>query len=312
MDEFALIESFFKSRQKARPDVVIGMGDDAACLQIPNQKQLLVSSDTLIANVHFHADWDAYAIAYKAVMVNVSDIAAMGGQPQWLTLALTLPGIDEIWLERFSQGLFDIALVGGDTTRGSLSLTLTIHGLVDHGRVIKRDGAKPGDVIYVSGELAAAALAVNLPDSILTNHCERLMQKLQYPKPRIDLNTYLQAFASSAIDISDGLLADLNHICRASHVGACLDLANIPIHPLVKRYKPESALQLALTGGDDYELCFTVKAQQNQVFLQAISQANVTCYPIGIIEQQTSIRYKNVETGTFEVLSVNGYNHFKE
>ena len=318
MDEFALIGRYFQSILHERTDVVLGIGDDAACLQVPVDQQLLVSSDTLVADVHFCQSWDAYDIAFKAVMVNVSDIAAMAGTPSWITLALTLPSYDESWLQRFSQGLhdalnrFNIALVGGDTTRGPLSMTLTIHGLVPTGKALRRSGAKPGDKIYVSGEIGAAALAVSfLPAAHELDEADRrvLLEKLQHPHPRMDLVPYLQTYATAAIDISDGLSADLNHLCVASHVGACLDLESIPVHPLVKKHQGDNALDFALRGGDDYELCFTVSPKHETLFLRDLEQAGLRCYFIGDIEVATGLKAK-MKHGEINVLCTDGYRHF--
>ncbi len=317
MDEFTLISHFFLSIKNERTDVVFGIGDDAACLDVPAGQQLLVSSDTLVAGVHFCQTWDAYDIACKAVMVNVSDIAAMGGTPCWLTLALTLPAFDEQWLQRFSDGLrdslkqFNIALIGGDTTRGPLSMTLTIHGCVPLGKAVRRSGAKPGDKIYVTGELGAAALAVAFlsktghdPDDMAI-----LRDKLQHPLPRVDFSSYLLAYATSAIDISDGLSADLNHICVASHVGASLHLKSIPVHPLIKKYKLDDALDFALRGGDDYELCFTVSPELETLMLRSLAMAGLNCYLIGEIEVGSGLWAKTAE-GERVALSARGYQHF--
>lgn len=317
MDEFALIDTFFKSITHDRDDVVVGIGDDAACLHVPSGMQLVVSSDTLVADVHFLSTWDAYDIACKAVMVNVSDIAAMAATPCWLVLALTLPALNPHWLERFSDGLrdslsrFNMALIGGDTTRGPLSMTLTVHGLVANGKALRRSGAKPGDIIYVSGELGAAALAVAYLNRQEIDKADWLVliDKLQHPRPRVDLISYLQQFATAAIDISDGLTADLNHICVESRVGACLHLEKIPTHPLVKQYKGNEALDFALSGGDDYELCFTIASEHESSFLASLSAANVTCYAIGVIETLTGIRARNA-TGVLVPLDVRGYSHF--
>ncbi len=317
MDEFSLINTFFKSISHHRPDVIFGIGDDAACLDVPPGMNLLVSCDTLVEDVHFKSHWGAYNIACRAVMVNVSDIAAMGGTPCWATLALTLPTYDEVWLKCFSDGLhdsfarFNIALIGGDTTRGPLSITLTIHGLVEKGHVIKRSGASVGDKIYVSGELGAAALGVDVltgPPIPEADHT-LLMKKLFHPHPRVDLQPYLQAFATAAIDISDGLSSDLNHLCSASGVGACLNTDTVPIHPLVKHYKRGAALDFALHGGDDYELCFTLAAKDEPQLKTLLRTAGLICYPIGVIEKKLGLRLKTFE-GQIDSLDPAGYKHF--
>jgi thiamine-monophosphate kinase len=317
MNEFSLINTYFKSILHRREDVVFGIGDDAACLEIPAGMQLLVSTDTLVADVHFLSEWDAYDIAYKAVMVNISDIAAMGGEPCWMSLALTLPALDEAWLKRFSQGLrnalsqYNVALIGGDTTRGPLSMTLTIHGLIPAGCSVRRSGASPGDKIYVSGTVGAAALAVA---NLKTNHLDAtdkaaLMAKLLHPKPRVDLNLVMQAYATAAIDISDGLSADLCHICEESNVGATIVSEDIPIHPLVKKYQGENALDFALGGGDDYELCFTVATKDEGQLLKMLAKEGLGCYCIGVIDEQPGLRAKDSEGKSIE-LKPQGYSHF--
>ncbi|MDI9818164.1 MULTISPECIES: thiamine-phosphate kinase [unclassified Legionella] len=316
MNEFSLIDTFFKTAGAARNEVVYGIGDDAACLTVPQDCQLLVSTDTLVADVHFLSSWDAYDIACKAVMVNISDMAAMAASPCWLSLALTLPELNTAWLTRFSQGLddslnqYNIALIGGDTTRGPLSMTLTIHGLVPQGKSVRRTGANPGDKIYVSGELGAAALAVNALERPDINQVERraLMQKLQHPQPRVDLATILQTHASAAIDISDGLSADLNHICVASGVGACLLESAIPVHPLVEKYQGVHAVDFALRGGDDYQLCFTVPQEEEQLLLSALSRIKASCYAIGVIEKEAGLRMKRGDK--INTLIPHGYSHF--
>lgn len=315
MNEFSLIEKYFKALTIPAKDVLLGIGDDAACIHIEKGKNLLISTDTSVAGTHFLSTWDPYDIAYKALMVNISDIAAMGGIPWWITLALTLPDAEPSWLERFSSGLkqgleqFNIALVGGDTTRGPLNITITIFGLVEEGKEIRRSGAKVGDKIYLSGSIGAAALAVSFLDhKIDANDQKILMDKLQKPTPRTDLQPLLNKFATSAVDISDGLSADLNHICVESKVGAIIDFKNLPIHPLVKKYQGEKAIEFAITGGDDYELCFTVSEKDEQAFLKEAAKEKIKCYSIGEIEAQNGLRAKIKE----EVRNIkpHGYQHF--
>ncbi len=316
INEFSLIEQFFKPLSTSRDDVLLGIGDDAACVRVPPGMNLLLSTDTLVSGVHFLPEWDAYDIACRAVMVNVSDLAAMAAQPCWATLALTLPEMNADWLKGFSRGLtdslqsFNMSLIGGDTTKGPLSITLTVFGYAPAGQEIRRSGAKPGDIILVSGELGAAALAVNLLDKKYNLEKDQapLMNQLMHPKPRIDLLSFLRLYATAALDISDGLSADLNHICTASHVGACLNQSAIPIHPLVQQYAPDKAVDLALFGGDDYELCFTVAPEKIQLLTNALEQAGLYCYPIGIIEEKPGLRIKVGEE--FIELTPKGYSHF--
>jgi thiamine-monophosphate kinase len=316
MNEFSIIERYFRAIAIERKDVVIGIGDDAACLRLPPQSELLVSTDTLVAKVHFLDTWDAYDIAYRAVMVNVSDIIAMGGTPAWLTLALTLPDQDEAWLKRYSLGLnaalqkYQVALVGGDMTRGPLSMTPTILGFAPQGKAVRRQGAKVGDRIYLSGELGAAALAVaSLDKTLAANDKKVLMEKLLHPNPCLAWSLLLQDYANAAIDISDGLSADLHHLCTASKVGAYLSLEKIPLHPLLCSYLSDKALDFALSGGDDYELCFTVSIEKEAAFLQAVGKQGLHAYPIGVIEAQAGLRAKD-HHGTIQTLAPRGYQHF--
>lgn len=315
MNEFTLIDTYFKAGAVSRPDVIDGIGDDAACVLIPPGKALFVSTDTLIVDVHFLPNWDPFDIAWKALMVNISDLAAMAVQPCWLTLSLTLPSLDEHWLRRFSEGLhqasqkYGIALIGGDTTRGALSMTLSIQGVEFPGKAVRRKGAKPGDSIWVSGELGAAAQAVQfLNDAAAPMDQRILLDKLLHPTPRLDLAAILQAYASAAIDISDGLSADLNHICEASGVGALLTWSAIPVHPLVKKYQGQEAVSFALKGGDDYELCFTIPSQAHDAFVQALAEQHSHCYCIGIIDEGEGLR--TVMNEQIVSLSPDGYKHF--
>ncbi|GGI92867.1 thiamine-phosphate kinase [Legionella impletisoli] len=316
MNEFELIDRFFKSIPSQRNDVVFGIGDDAACLTVPKDMQLIVTTDTLVADCHFLSSWDAFDIAYKAVMVNVSDIAAMGAEPSWLSLSLTLPESDEVWLSRFSKGLneamqpYNIALIGGDTTKGPLSITITLHGLVPASKAVRRDGAKPGDKIYVTGLLGASALAVDFLEKKNVNalHKETVMDRLLRPTPRVDMGKVLRRFASAAIDISDGLSADLNHICESSQVGACLNLKNIPVHPMVLAYQGEEAIEFALQGGDDYELCYTVSPMLEHEMLQMLLLEGLNAHLIGNIEAQPGLRGQ--KNGLVKPLTIKGYRHF--
>ncbi|HAU1191731.1 TPA: thiamine-phosphate kinase [Legionella pneumophila] len=318
MNEFTLIDHYFKSIPCKRNDVLFGIGDDAACLQIPDGMHLLVSTDTLVSGIHFLPQWDPYDIACKAVMVNISDMAAMGVQPCWVTLALTLPELNQSWLDSFARGikdslgLYNVDLIGGDTTKGPLSITLTIMGLTPQGQAIRRCGAQAGDVIMVSGQLGAAGLAVKLLDGhkkVKAKDKIELMNKLLHPKPRVDLCHMLRKYATSAIDISDGLSSDLNHICVASGVGANLFEEAIPMHPLLNQYCPEQALDLALSGGDDYELCFTVSIQQLDSFNWELKKENLVCFPIGVIEEKPGLRIQSVASPSKE-LQPRGYSHF--
>ena len=267
--EFELITRYFDRVTSSRRDVEKGIGDDCALLNLPEKQTLAISTDTLVAGVHFLRDIHPADLGYKALAVNLSDLAAMGADPAWLTLALTLPEVNEAWIKEFSDSLFELLdyynmqLIGGDTTRGPLSLTLGIHGLVPQGRALKRSGARPGDWIYVTGTLgdSAAGLAL-LQHHIKINDPaahEALIKRHLRPMPRILQGQALRDLASAAIDISDGLISDLGHILKASGCGARLNLDALPLSGVMKsHFEPEQALTWALSGGEDYELCFTV------------------------------------------------------
>ncbi|MGL4724395.1 MAG: thiamine-phosphate kinase [Scandinavium sp.] len=267
--EFSLISRYFDRVRSSRLDVETGIGDDCALLSVPEKQTLAISTDTLVSGIHFLPDINPADLARKALAVNLSDLAAMGADPAWLTLALTLPSVDEAWLETFSNSLFeqlnyyDMQLIGGDTTKGPLSMTLGIHGFVPEGRALKRSGAKPGDWIYVTGTPgdSAAGLAI-LQDCMKVNakeDADYLVKRHLNPTPRILSGQALRGLANSAIDLSDGLISDLGHILKASECGARIDLDSLPYSEAMTRHvEPEQALRWALSGGEDYELCFTV------------------------------------------------------
>ena len=267
--EFSLIARYFDRVKSARFDVETGIGDDCALLNIPEKQTLAISTDTLVSGIHFLPDIDPADLAYKALAVNVSDLAAMGADPAWLTLALTLPSVDESWLKAFSDSLFeqldyyDMQLIGGDTTKGPLSMTLGIHGYVPIGRALKRSGAKPGDWIYVTGTPGDSAAGLAILQNRLTVSDETdnayLVKRHLRPTPRILQGQALRDLASSAIDLSDGLVSDLGHILKASECGARIDLDALPYSEAMQRHVDgEQAMRWGLSGGEDYELCFTV------------------------------------------------------
>lgn len=264
MSEFDLIRNYFT---RSTPSALLGVGDDAALLQVKSGQVLAVSCDMLVCGTHFFADADPYLLGIKSLAVNLSDLAAMGALPRWATLALSLPNADEVWLEQFSRGFFAMAdkygveLVGGDTTRGPLNLCVTIMGEVPVGQALRRSGAKVGDEIWVSGCLGNAALALmHLQGKLVLSASEygECARALHSPEPRVELGLALCGIAHSAIDVSDGLLADLGHILDASKVGAELDLAALPMSATLRDYLDrKTADRCVLAGGDDYELCFT-------------------------------------------------------
>lgn len=267
MGEFELIRQIFRpvAEATATPAVRLGIGDDCAIQALPDGAELVFSVDTLVEGVHFPRDYDPEHLAWRSLAVAASDLAAMGAEPVCFTLALTLPESDTEWLTRFGRGLqvaatsFSLALAGGDTTRGPLTLTLQVHGTVPAGQAMLRNGARPGDLICVSGALGDAGAALDwLQAEVLPTQASELLARYHRPWPRLGLGTQLRGLASAAIDISDGLLADLGHILAASGVGARIDVNAIPLSPALRVLVPERALDLALHAGDDYELCFTV------------------------------------------------------
>ncbi|WP_367605892.1 thiamine-phosphate kinase [Legionella sp. W05-934-2] len=315
MDEFQLIRTFFQ-RQYADPQIICGSGDDAATLQPKPGYVLCVSSDSSVAGVHFLEKWDPSIIASKAVTANVSDIAAMAAEPKWVTVALTLPSVDKDWLSAFSKGLFrtldadNIALVGGDITRGPLSINITIFGECLPEDATYRHGAKVGDIIYVTGSLGAPSLAVDWLNKTDVDEDVRqyLMSRLQKPHARTDCRQLISQFANSCIDVSDGLVGDLEHICHRSHVGANIISEQIPIDKMVKNQVPDQAMDYALHGGDEYQLCFTVAKEQKRAAELLAEKMGLSIYPIGHIIQEQEI---NLMVGGKKLpLQSRSYRHF--
>lgn len=314
-NEFDIIAQYFTQQSGLRPDVTLGSGDDCALLRIPPDHELAVSIDTLVVGVHFSAGDDPFNLGHKALAVNLSDLAAMGAEPAWITLALTLPKIDENWLTAFSKGFFTLAqhynlqLVGGDLTRGPLSITIQAHGFIPSGMALRRSGANPGDVIYVTGTLGDAGLALQCMHNNITAP-PAILQRLNHPEPRIAAGLALRNIASSAIDISDGLAADLAHILDSSGVGAVLNVDSLPFsYTLKNSVKPKEAAQLALSSGDDYELCFTVPKEHEATLATAFDQLDCSYHAIGHIELQPGLRIHH-QDGTVFKLDQEGFLHF--
>jgi len=318
--EFQLIQQFFQREQAEQPaeGVLLGIGDDCALLQIPVGKQLAVSVDTLVADVHFPADADPELIAERALRTNLSDLAAMGAEPLWFTLALTLPDASREWLRSFSRGLFKcaraygIALVGGDTTSGPLSITIQVMGATQSHQTLRRDGANIGDFVLVTnfvGDGAAALAAIQNRQVFAEEHSDYLQQRFYRPIPRLYESALIREFASSALDISDGLVADLQHICDASDLGAVIDVENVPLSPAVKSLNNDAqAYQWALSGGDDYELCFTVPPEKMANIAMLIAQGKLQATVIG--EMIAGDRVMCEYEGEPFVLTKTGYQHF--
>jgi len=266
LGEFDLIAKYF-TRRSARKDVLLGVGDDAALLAVPPGRALVAATDTLVEGRHFLAGTPARSIGHNALAVNLSDLAAMGAEPAWALLSLSLPSPDEHWLEEFSGGLlaladsYDVALVGGDTVRGPLVVTIEVLGFVEPERALRRSGARPGDLLYVSGwpGESAAGLEILRRSGRFEESADPLVRRHLYAEPRVALGRELGGLASAAMDVSDGLLGDLRKLCVASGVGATLELDALPLSAALRaRCTPDECEHYVLSGGDDYELLFTV------------------------------------------------------
>lgn len=318
--EFELIERFFATGFGERDDVILGIGDDAALVRVPADRELVVATDTLVAGVHFPQNLPPEHLGYRVLAVNLSDLAAMGAEPAWCTLAITLPEAQERWLEQFSRGLRElarrhrVALIGGDTTRGPLTLTLQILGLVPTGCALRRDGARVGDSVFVSGTTGDAVAGLELMQgSRSESHAELdryLRGRFLAPTPRVELGQALRGLASAAIDISDGLHADLGKLLTASGVGARLELESLPLSdPLLASRGLQAARELALAGGDDYELCFTAGADRRASVLATAARCACPVREIGVVESEAGLRC--FERGQPVAITVRGYDHFR-
>jgi thiamine-monophosphate kinase len=314
MSEFELIDRIRKRNRVTRDDVVQGIGDDCARVIVPDGYELALTSDTLIAGVHFPHGTSAHAIGYKSLAVNLSDLAAMGAEPAWVTLALSMPEKDTIWLDQFAEGFYSLAekyqvcLIGGDTTRGPLTITIQAHGFIPANKALLRSGARVGDYICVTGTLGDAGFELMKLEG--KKQTVSAYNKLNYPIPRIETGIALREIASAAIDISDGLIADLGHVLQASDVGAGLKLEDIPLSPaLMEDQDPGMMLQLALTAGDDYELCFTIPEQHIETVNALQYQLNLPFKHIGNIEKQKGLRIYRKDDQPLEI-AANGYDHF--
>ncbi len=316
MSEFDLIRRYLTGLGAVRDDVLVDVGDDCALLHVPADRELAVGIDTLVSGVHFQPDCDPAALGWKALAVNLSDLAAVGAEPAWATLALTLPEADADWLAAFARGFGELAaaedvrLVGGDLTRGPLAITVQAHGFVPVGHALRRSGAQPGDLVCVSGALGDAGLALEHQragepvDAYLRRRLER-------PTPRIALGEVLRDLATSAIDLSDGLLADLGHVLSASGCGARLELERLPLADQVAAaVGARHDWALPLTSGDDYELCFTLpRAAAGQLPVLAAA-AGCPLTTIGEIEAGSGLRCVRAD-GSLWRPPGGGYDHFR-
>ena len=317
LSEFDLIRRYFAEAGICHPETRLSIGDDCALLSCPPGMELAVTVDTLVADIHFFADVDPESLGHKALAVNLSDLAAMGALSKWCTLALTLPEVDEAWLSAFTQGFLAFAerhgvqLIGGDTTRGPLAITIQAMGLIPRGQALRRSGAKTGDLIYVSGPLGAAGLALKQRLSGQSPGAPSIAAALERPEPRLPLGERLRGLATACIDISDGLAADLGHILEASQVGARVDFERLPLSDFVRRHVEETGdYALPLTAGDDYELCFTVPPAQRMETDALLRQLDLKGSAIGEIVEAPGLRI--LREGVPLFLETSGHDHFAQ
>ena len=316
--EFNLIKQHFT---RATQHTRLGVGDDAALINLSPEMELAISADMLVAGTHFFANCDAYQLGWKSLAVNISDIAAMGAEPKWSTLAIALPDVNNTWLSEFSSGFFacadafNVDLIGGDTTRGPLTISVQIMGEVPIGKAIRRSGAQVGDEIWISGKLGDAAMALQhmlgrltLPDDIF-NSCAKALHS---PQPRVTLGLALRTLANSAIDISDGLLADLGHILEQSDVGATLHLKSIPHSSFIDfpiDLRDKNFQKMVLAGGDDYELCFTASNENHDKLLALAKTIQIDLSCIGKITANRGTTLLGLDNEVLDIKET-GFDHF--
>jgi len=318
LSESELIQRFFQGLGASRSDVRLGIGDDAALLSVRPGEDLVLTTDALVEGVHFLPGAPAHSLGHRALAVNLSDIAAMGAIPSWALLSLNLPRADEAWLGDFAAGFGElaqahaVALVGGNVSRGPLSITVQLAGSVPSGQALRRDGARPGDALYVSGSVGDAAAGLQLLRGELQTSAETAMQlrrRFEYPQPRSQLGAALRGLASACIDVSDGLYVDAARLLRASHCGARIELERLPLSAALRQALGATAWRRGLDGGEDYELCFTASAE-NSAPIAAISARTatiVTC--IGHVEAGAGIE---IRSGNSVIqFSPLGFDHFR-
>ena len=322
LGEFDLIERYFQqspTESASRPDVILGIGDDAALLRMPDA-DLVAAVDTVVAGRHFLPDCDARSIGHRALAVNLSDMAAMGATPAWATLALTLPALDETWLERFSLGFLTlakehrVALVGGDTTGGPLTVSVQILGHAPHGRALRRGGAQAGDVLMVTGTLGDSGAGLALASgSLITAEraaAAELMQRFDYPTPRVQFGLRARDIAHAAMDISDGLAGDLPKLAAASGLAAWVDVAKLPLSAAIKAVVPVAqAREWAVGAGDDYELLLAVPPQHADRLTVAARELNLTLTAIGELRRGFGVTWE-LDGAPFAA-PAEGYDHFR-
>jgi thiamine-monophosphate kinase len=320
LSEFDLINRYFSRRGALRGDVILGVGDDGAVLECPPDSQLIAAIDSLVEDVHFPTGSPARSIGHRALAVNLSDLAAMGAQPAWALLALAMPLADEAWLAPFSEGLdvlareHGIALVGGDTTGGKLCVTVQVMGFVPRGAALTRSGGQAGDAVFVTGTPGDSAAGLMLEQSRLTvadpAQAQWLLDRFRYPTPRVSLGIALRGLASACIDVSDGLLADCGRLAQASGCGVAVDYEALPVSDALRAaVGEERARELALSGGEDYELCFSVPTLKLKEFTARCPAGEFGWSQIGTLTVQPGAIVKR--GATVMHVSHQGFDHFR-
>jgi thiamine-monophosphate kinase len=319
LSEFDLIARFFQREGPPASQVVLGIGDDCALLAPTPGMQLAVSTDMLLEGRHFFPNVDPQTLGHKSLAVNLSDLAAMGAKPLAFTLSLALPDVDEVWLEAFARGLFALSdrlhcpLIGGDTTRGPLNISITVFGEVPPGQALRRDGAHAGDDIWVSGTVGDArlALASKLDEIELDGaSLAQAMPRLLLPTPRVELGLALRGIAHAAIDLSDGLCGDLGHILKQSRLGATLDADALPVGPALALQAEGHRRAYALAGGDDYELCFTAPVDAREQVLAAGRASQTPLTRVGYMEARAGLRITDGQGKALD-LALRSFDHFR-
>ena len=322
MAEFDLIELIKRRCKPSRADVRLGIGDDAAVVAVPPGHDLVICADTLVAGVHFPLDTDPADIGWKSLAVNLSDLAAMGAQPAWALLTLTLPAADADFITRFADGFSELAtqhqldLIGGDTTSGPLTISVTAHGFVPNGEALLRDAAEVGDVVFVTGTLGDAAAGLRCLQSgdaktlAIDATCALLISRLNRPQPRVGAGVALRNLAHACIDISDGLLADLSHIASASGVGIEIGEDCLPGSPaLFERFDADTCHALQMAGGDDYELAFTLPESRIDDMQTVMSRAGCRVTRIGRVIAEPGVHVLD-RNGKRKQVQGKGWEHF--
>lgn len=308
ISEFELIQRYFSKQLSSTHINKLGVGDDCALMSVPKGYELVITTDTMVEGVHFFSAADSKKLGHKLLSVNLSDLAAMGAEPVSVTLALTLPEVDENWLQGFSEGflnlakLFSIDLIGGDTTSGHLTLTVQAFGLVPENQALLRSSAKEGDFIFVTGFLGDAGLGLKIEQGYNCSSPDKSLKQFHQPMPRVQEGLAIRNAANACIDLSDGIVSDLKHILKQSSVGARLDWHKLPLSAEVEEYiQLTDDWLMPLSAGEDYELCFTVSPDK-------VDLIEIDCTQIGVIEKQAGLRMNRF--GVTEELVGKGYEHF--